>query len=38
MNIEEKKKFKRRARKKVFGKVGTVSERARRFHHKVLKR
>lgn len=38
MNKEEKKKFKKKARKKVFGRVGTLTERARRFYQKVFKR
>eukprot|EP00347_Sterkiella_histriomuscorum_P014233 403361664 len=37
MTKEEKKFLKRRARKKVFGKVGTMDERAKRFYDKAVK-
>eukprot|EP00347_Sterkiella_histriomuscorum_P014884 403359155 len=37
MTKEEKKELKRKASKKVFGKVGSTSERARRFYEKTLK-
>jgi hypothetical protein len=38
MSKEEKKKYKERARKKVFGVPGDAWQRARRFYDKTMKR
>lgn len=37
MSRDEKKKYKKRARKKVFGAPGTLCERAARFYRKTMK-
>lgn len=38
INKDDKKKYKKRARRKVFGKVGGLWDRARRFYRRTLKK